>query len=482
MLILHRICDRKFAMTEIKDKIKLPDGFVGELKEQLGEQTALRLQVALDMSPEVSVRINCRKPATLDFDCPEDVPWCADGFYLSSRPRFTLDPLLHAGAYYVQDAASMVYQNIVASIVDEFAVDTESIFAADLCAAPGGKTTAMLNALPDGSTLLANEFVPARAKVLKENLVKYGYPDVVVTNADVSKLASMGPTFDIVAVDAPCSGEGMMRKEDMARSQWTPGLVAQCATLQRDILANAVELLRPGGYLVYSTCTFNTMENEDNAAWIAEELGMLPVSSDLSESFGIQPEAKGTVPCLRFLPGFTRGEGLFVAIFRKPGDRGSSSSRVKKKKDKSKKKKDAAKIDKSLISKASSWLTGEFEINALEDRLVAYTPGVADLISKLPEDVRILSAGVDVAEIKGRDLIPAHSLAMSVACTDAFPAISLSLEEAVAYLMRESVALAADAPKGYVLVKYHGLPLGFMKNLGSRSNNLYPQSWRILHR
>lgn len=466
-------------MADNIDMKGLPQGFSDEIMGQLGPDLSTRLLTALDTPPDVSVRLNVRKSAPEPiFGDAECVPWCASGFYLSSRPRFTLDPLLHAGAYYVQDASSMVYQNIVAALSDG-----SPLTVADLCAAPGGKTTAILNALPDGSTLLSNEFVAPRAKVLKENLCKYGYPSVVVTNTDVARLAPLGAVFDLVAVDAPCSGEGMMRKEDMARTQWSTGLVAQCAALQRNILADSVKLVKPGGYLIYSTCTFNTVENEDNAAWISENLGMQPVDIGLSGFYGILPEVKGTVPCLRFMPGFTRGEGLFVTVFRKEEGIDSASVRRKDRSGKKMSKKgDMPKIDKAILAKATEWIHGDCVARAFEDRILAYSSGVEQIVNEMPKDVRIISSGLELAEVKGRDLIPAHPLAMSVAFAHPFPEVELSPEDAISYLMREPVELPADTPKGFVTVTHRGLPLGFLKNLGLRSNNLYPPSIRILHR
>lgn len=470
-------------MADNIEKKGLPRGFSDEIMAELGPEVAPRLLDALDTPPGVSVRLNVRKPIPDSiFSHYESVPWCESGFYLSSRPKFTLDPLLHSGAYYVQDASSMVYQKIVRALVDESDSDT-GLMVADLCAAPGGKTTAILNALSDGSTLLANEFVSSRAKILKENLCKYGYPSVVVTNTEVGRLVPLGPVFDLVAVDAPCSGEGMMRKEPESRTQWSKGLVGQCAALQREILGDAVRLLKPGGFLIYSTCTFNTEEDEDNAAWIADELELSPVDTGLAGSYGIMPQMKGNIPCLRFMPGFTKGEGLFVAVFRKGYGYDSTPSRRKERVGKKGSKKvNAPKIDKALFEKASEWIQGNFDISAFEDKVVAYTSGVQRLVDDMPKDVRIVSAGVELAEVKGRDLIPAHPLAMSVAFAHPFAEVELSAKDAVSYLMREPIPLPQDTPKGFVTVTHRGLPLGFLKNLGSRSNNLYPSSFRILHR
>ncbi len=294
----------------------LPRGFEAFLRPQIGEKIADTLFRALSEAPETGVRLNnLKEPAMPLYTGMKPVEWCAAGYHLNRRPKFTLNPLLHAGTFYVQDPSSMVYERITARLVGE-----QPTLAADLCAAPGGKTTAIINALPDDSALLANEFVASRAAILKENMIKCGYPDAVVTNTPVSRLTRMGAIFDLVAVDAPCSGEGMMRKDESARAQWSEGLVRQCAALQREILEDAVQLIAPGGYLIYSTCTFNTIENEDNAAWIANELGLEPVDIRLTGDGGILPQLKGDIPCLRFMPGFTRGEGLFVSIFRKPKD------------------------------------------------------------------------------------------------------------------------------------------------------------------
>ena len=456
----------------IEDKF-LPEGFKTLISSEIDRNRAEILFAALCGEPETSVRLNRRKPIP-DPLYPDmtQVPWCPSGFYLKERPSFTLDPLLHAGAFYVQDASSMVYQSIVKSI----AGDTP-MTACDLCAAPGGKTTAILNALPDGSVMLANEFTPSRANILKENLCKYGYPDLIVTNTDTSRLSSMKGMFGIVAVDAPCSGEGMMRKEEAARSQWSEGLIRQCASLQREILANAADMVAPGGYLIYSTCTFNTTEDEDNAAWIAECLGLEPVDTGLAGKDGVQGEVKGNIPCLRFMQGFVRGEGLFISVFRKPDEDTGRRQSYKPKKKGMKERQD--KTDKSILNMANSWIQGEFDIISLDGRLHALSPDTAAILKALPKGVRIMSAGVEIGEIKGKDLIPAHALAMSTAMAHPFPEVELSKENALLYLSKETVQLPTQTPKGYVTVTYQGLPLGFIKNLGNRANNLYPTEWRI---
>ncbi len=458
----------------IEDKF-LPEGFRALIRDEIGEKDAEILFPALNGEPVTSIRFNSRKtPETLPFPTGSAVEWCENGLYLDMRPQFTLDPLLHAGAYYVQDASSMVYQTIVKSLVA-----ASPVKVCDLCAAPGGKTTAILNAIPDGSLILANEFTPSRALILKENLCKYGYPDTIITNCDTSRLSVMKGYFNIVAVDAPCSGEGMMRKDETARSQWSEGLVRQCASVQREILQNAVEMLAPGGYLIYSTCTFNTIEDEDNANWVMETFGLEPVDTGLAGKYGIMAHKKGNVPCLRFMPGFTKGEGLFLTVLRKLQEDDEHGRGFRNKAKGKGKKNNKEKCDPHIMNLAKSWIDCNVEIINHDGHLLALTPDTAALLEDIPKGIRIISAGIDVGEIKGKDLIPSHPLAMSVAMAHPFPEVELSTEEAQQFLTRNAINLPGGTPKGYVTVTYQGHPLGFLKNLGNRSNNLYPQEWRI---
>lgn len=467
----------------IEDKF-LPDGFRAKISSEIGENYAETLLSALCGEPETSVRTNKYKP-TREPIYPDMTPvdWCKSGSYLEKRPSFTSNPLLHAGVFYVQDASSMAYETIVEKISDWRADSgeqrTERLRVCDLCAAPGGKTTAILNALPEGSVMLANEFNPTRANILKENLCKYGYPHIITTNADTARLSEMKGIFDLVAIDAPCSGEGMMRKDETARAQWSDGLIRQCATLQREILSNGIEMLAPGGYMIYSTCTFNTMEDEDNANWIAEIFGLEPIDTQLAGHYGIQGQVKGEIPCLRFMPGFTRGEGLFVAVFRRPISKFGISSFTKSRKKGKKEGKGKGKSDRQITETAKSWIEGEFEIINHEGHLLALSAATAEILDAIPKGVRVMSAGVEIGEIKGKDLIPSHKLAMSTALGHPFPEVELSREHALQYLSKEAILLPEETPKGYITVTFEGIPLGFMKNLGNRSNNLYPSEYRI---
>lgn len=409
----------------------IPDDFFDSLQQIPGlDPEAFR--EAMQSAPAVSVKLNRRKLSDardLGYGELEKVGWCASGYYLPERPIFTLNPLLHAGAFYVQDASSMIYESIVAEIRDNYGLSSDSAVL-DLCAAPGGKSTSIINALPDGALLVANEFMPQRARILVENLLKWGYPDIMVTNSDTSRFASAGELFDLVAVDAPCSGEGMMRKDEQAVEQWSRRLVEKCASLQRGILANAVAALSPGGFLIYSTCTFNTTEDEENARWLRDEFGMEPLSLPIFSNPMIGKGCDPEIPALRFMPHITRGEGLFVTAFRKPG----SSAPLSRRK----------------------------------------------LCETLRKKTRVILDGIPSVTIKGKVEIPASEWCLA---TDfpagSYPRCEVGESTALSYLRHETITLPTNMERGFVVITYKGHPLGFVKNIGSRANNLYPASWKI---
>lgn len=465
---------------------------------------------------EVSVRLNPRKrssrsPVAAEAGEGKEVAWWPDGRYLPERPAFTFDPALHQGAYYVQEASSMVMaavaRRLSSLIAAEEAGKTQETAEAqeiseeeeadrgrpllwlDACAAPGGKSTAALDGLPEGSLVVANEFDYSRAPVLAENIAKWGVPDTVVTRGDTARFRRVGEIFDVVAVDAPCSGEGMMRKDATAREQWSPGLVRECADRQREILANVWEALKPGGFLVYSTCTFNTLENEQTAAWLIEEYGALPVDTAIGCGIDGAVSLPGVapLPALRFIPGRTRGEGLFLTVLRKPGilrarDFSAGASGAKEKK--GKKQKGGADRPPAGAGEARAWLradlAGEYPLSASESGLRAFPARWGALLPLFLRELQVISAGVEIAEVKGKDLIPTQQLALSALLDPgAFPCVGVDRAGALAYLARQGVELPPATPRGFVLLTFGGLPLGFVKNIGNRVNNLYPKEWRI---
>ena len=289
--------------------MQLPEDFVRLMQEQYGADTAHALCQALtETEPEVSIRLNPRKgqPLIINNVRTEAVPWCPDAYYLSDRPAFTFDPLLHAGAYYVQEASSMYIANLIKKFNVQCSMFNEPVVALDLCAAPGGKSTLLAGLLPEGSVLISNEPMPKRAQVLSENMQKWTrmaegeYPvRCIVTQNYPADFTAFTDTFDLLVTDVPCSGEGMFRKDEVAVKDWSLQNVDLCWHRQREILQDIWHTLKPGGLLIYSTCTFNHFEDEDNARWICDTLG-----AQLLEE-------------RHFLPGRDRGEGFYCAAIRK---------------------------------------------------------------------------------------------------------------------------------------------------------------------
>lgn len=454
----------------------IPTGFLEEMRLMLGPDEAESLSRALEEEPTVAVRLNPAKLCGLPEELAgEPVEWHGMSRRLDTRPSFTLMPQLHAGAFYVQDPSSMIISHVVSALAAELPGPLRML---DACAAPGGKTTAAIDVLPEGSLMVSNEYEPKRAAVLAENVQKWGAPHVVVTQGDTSRLGALKEAFDIVLVDAPCSGEGMMRKDAAAREQWSPGLVRQCSALQGEIVDNLWPSLRPGGYMIYATCTFNLEENERRIERIIEDYDARSIPIETPAEWGIGSSRIPGVYALRFMPHITRGEGLFLSVVRKPGEP------VAGKKHKSAGKKQAK--GKAVVpERMLGWIKspGDFEFRRdAEGEWCAFPAAHARLLRDIESCARVIYAGLPLAMEKGKDLIPSHPLALSrILDRDSFPSVELDERQALDYLRKEAITLPAATPRGYVLASYAGLPLGFMKNLGNRSNNLYPSFWRIRH-
>ncbi len=438
----------------------LKPGFIQSLSA-LGPDVADRLLEALAQAPpETSIRINTAKGARIAPGL-QPVPWCAEGYYLPARDAFTFDPALHQGLYYVQDASSMAIAAVAAHIAGLAA--GEPLTWLDACAAPGGKTTAIASQLPQGSTLIANEFDTRRAAILAENTAKWGSPAIACVRGDAARFAAMPEAFDVVSADVPCSGEGMMRKDPEAAAQWSPELVADCARTQWRIVSALWRTLRPGGYFIYSTCTFNRTENEQITARMAAELGATGVEIPALRHPGIIGGIDTALPAYRFLPGHVRGEGLFLCVLRKPGSAAPAATQ-----------RAAARPARDTAPHpAAAWLGADYATHTAPDGTIRALP--RHIARFMPE-----ATGHIIATVKGRDIIPAQPLAMSTNLRpDAFPRADVDRLQALAYLRREAITIP-DVPRGIVLLHHGGHPLGFVKNLGNRANNLYPQPWRIL--
>ena len=437
---------------------------------------------SLDSEPSLGIHINAEKMQKTGVVIPDNaerVEWTSNGFYLKSRPRFTFDPFLHAGAYYVEEPSSMFVEKALNYIQKDIRIDR----ALDLCAAPGGKSIMIRNSMK-GGLLVSNEPLSKRAAVLTENLAKWGNPDIIVTSDFPEAFDRLTGFFDLIATDVPCSGEGMFRTDQTARSEWSKANVENCVQRQRDILRTIWPTLRKGGYIIYSTCTFNRREDEENVLFIANELGAEIINLETDADWHICGDTTGrNLPVYHFFPHKTRGEGFFLALLKKTSDTPPAENRKSKKK----------KPETVSADGFAEWINCKenFDFHKSKDGITALRKAFADDYAAISEKLNVICAGVRVCTEKPAkfsnsarkpkpQFVPAPGLALS-SCLNrkAFPDISLNYSDAIKFLRGESIPLTVYAPRGWVTVSYRNLPLGFANNVGSRLNNSYPPAWRI---
>lgn len=444
--------------------VQLPLAFQATMKDMLAEEYPA-FAASLETEAPVSLHLHPRKQGA-QFPATAPVPWYEGGFYLAERPSFTLDPLFHAGAYYVQEASSM----LVAAAFRQCFPEGRPLRVLDLCAAPGGKSTLLTSLLPEGSWLLANEVIRSRYQILRYNLSKWGYNNTFTSNHDVEDFQKLSSFFDLVLVDAPCSGEGLFRKDQAARQEWSPENVNLCAARQGRILKTAANLVAPGGVLLYSTCTYNPQENDVNAAWLAQENGLSYKDLNFPSQWGLEKRQHG----YQAYPHRLQGEGFFLAAFQK-----TDSGESPKHKTSAFQKLQA--VDRKLETIATPWLATQAKY-----RLFTSIKGSwRGLAEHLLEDAQTLAqylnrieVGTIIGEPKGRQLIPSAEWALQLDCRTDLPHLEVDRETALAFL-RKATPQLPGLPKGWVLLRHQGLNLGWVKGLGSRYNNYYPKQWRI---
>ena len=451
----------------------IKESFRKYLEEAIGCDKALVAFSAFEEPAKVSVRLNPFK-AGRNFD-GVPVPWNPYGRLLDERPKFTLDPHLHGGAYYVQDSSSMFVGYVFRRLLDGLGTDG-SVRVLDLCAAPGGKTTDMAASLREAFggrfVLVANEVMKQRAGVLADNAALWGDPNVVVTSDDPRAFASLPGFFDIVVADVPCSGEGMFRKDEEAQRQWSEDNVALCQARQKRIIADMWPCLKPGGLLIYSTCTFNRHENDCNVEWIAREMGaevLKPVTDAM-------PGVISTQYGYSLVPGHVEGEGQYCAALVKTRDdfSGYAGDSVRTR---------CGKPGKKPVQPPPAGVKSLFNVDVdLRQKggtIIAVPSSISAETAVVESALHVLSAGCAAGVMKGQTLVPDADLALSlIRAEDAFPAVDVDLKTALAFLHKDALVLP-DCGKGYVLLKYEQVPIGFVKNLGNRCNNLHPQGRRI---
>ncbi len=440
---------------------------------------------ALKEQPPVSVRLNPFKkiegrvegekrtlhslPSTF-YPSPSTlhpVFWHPQGFYLPERPVFTLDPTFHAGGYYVQEASSMFLFEALRQTVDF----SKPLKVLDLCAAPGGKSTLIADLLSSESLLVANEVIRQRIGALKENLEKWGVANVAITSAEAEDFAALEGFFDVVVADAPCSGEGLFRKDPDAVREWSPANVELCSARQKRILANAVEALKPGGILAYSTCTYNRSENEDNAVWLTQNFDLEFVKLEVPAEWGILETDGG----YRFFPHKVKGEGFFISVFRK-------KEGVLKKQNAASSFRNIKPLSKNLVPELARWLNEETELRFFQTpsgEVLALPAAVESHYLVLDKFLKNKQFGTAVGEFKGKDFVPSHTLALSRLVSPTLPALNLEREQALRFLKKETFDLPSETPRGWTLVRFEGLNLGWLKVLPGRMNNYLPPERRI---
>jgi len=441
-----------------------PERFLQRIKSQEYIDADSLLHALEEPSP-VSIRLNPSKWHKRPLNS-EPVPWCENGYYLAKRPSYTLDPLFHSGCYYPQEASGMFLEQVYKQMVGS----RKNIRILDLCGAPGGKSTHLSSLIGPDGLLVSNEVIRPRASVLTENISRWGVPNTLVTRNDPSAFDKLTGFFDVVFVDAPCSGEGMFR-DDVARREWSEKNATLCQERQKRILMDVWPALKEDGILVYSTCTFNPDENERNIEWLIEKQKAESGKLNITGFNGISEIDYQGVSGYGFYPDRIRGDGFFLSVIKKKEN--SETDQVKSIKSKILK---AARED---IKIAMEWtLFHEGSIVRMGDEIYEL-PVSADEFGYLSHNLNIILPGTLICSVRKKDYIPSHDLALSVGLRkEAFPLIQVDYMNAIAYLRRENI-IVPKLPGGWFIVAYNGIPLGFAKNIGNRVNNYYPVNRRI---
>jgi len=444
------------------------------MSNQMGEEFP-DFEASLIQPPSISLRVNPKKAPDI-FEGEEIVPWSVYGKFLKERPEFVFDPLIHAGAYYVQESSSMMIANAI-----DFSSNLRIL---DLCASPGGKSTLLLSFMTSGSVLFSNELVGKRTTVLKENIIKWGYPNVIVTSNRATDYKDFKGYFDVVLVDAPCSGEGMFRKNAIAVKDWNESKPFSCSIEQKGILENAVPLIRDGGLLIFSTCTFAPQENENNVEWLYRKFAghLSPATLSYDKSWGITEETVThsdgcKQPVYKCYPHKFRGEGLFISLFKvNTGNRFIYKDHQQQ---------HLKNVNAQVLKETEKFIqSGDDQMLAMMNNQIVLMNkqmfGIADFaISRL----KIISIGTVLGNLSynTREFIPTHELSMSIQLNKSYPSIELTKEQAIRFLKKEDIPglLLEPDTRGWLIAKYQGIPLGWLKANNNRTNNFYPKEWRL---
>jgi 16S rRNA C967 or C1407 C5-methylase (RsmB/RsmF family)/NOL1/NOP2/fmu family ribosome biogenesis protein len=443
-----------------------PSAFVSLINQLIGNEADSLLD-AIERDFVTSIRHNPFKSG-IQSAIESSIPWCPTGFYLNHRPEFIFDPLFHSGAYYVQESSSMFLHQAITQLRSRF---SQPIKVLDLCAAPGGKSTLIASILEERDLLVSNEIIKTRVGVLEENMTKWGVANSIITNNDPKAFKGLADFFDIVVIDAPCSGEGLFRRDKAAMEEWSPENVALCESRQQRIIADSIRCLKPEGFLVYSTCTFNRQENEDNLKWMQAEWGLQPVELTIDGSWSIAPSFDVTLPAYRFFPHKVKGEGLFLACMQKPDGQAAKGVPYKRK----------GKMSPSQLKELRGWLThpDDFEFTTVGDRVHAIPVSMIEAFQQLSHQLYLKNAGIFMGTLMKDQLIPSHQLALSNHLSPTVQKLDITKDDAIRYLRKDTLRLDTDL-RGWTILTHQHLALGWVKLLPNRLNNYLPSHLRIV--
>jgi 16S rRNA C967 or C1407 C5-methylase (RsmB/RsmF family)/NOL1/NOP2/fmu family ribosome biogenesis protein len=442
----------------------LPEDFIQRLDSQKYIDKEALLKALEEPSP-VSIRINSRKWKSIPLNA-EKVPWSENGYYLNSRPSYTLDPLFHSGCYYPQEASGMFLEQAVKQVIGSH----QSIRVLDLCGAPGGKSSILSDIIGPDSLLVANEVIRSRASILAETITKWGSGNTIVTQNDPSAFGRLSGYFDLILADAPCSGEGMFRST-IAVNEWSAENTAHCSVRQKRIIMDIWPALKENGILIYSTCTFNPGENEENIKWLTGRHEAESIRLDIADFKGITEIDYNGIFGYGFYPDKISGEGFFISVVRK-----CSSQAKMKLRSPGKPELMAGRDDRAIANKWTHF--PENRLLKWRDEIYAVSCDMDNYLH-LFQNLRIINPGTKIFTVKKSDYLPSHELAMShYLRKDSFPAQDIGFSTAAAFLRRDRFPLF-DSHAGWNLLTYKGVNLGFIKDVGNRLNNYYPVEWRI---
>lgn len=451
---------------------RLPQSLLDSLRKIEGFDEDAFKKVHQSCEQITSIRINPLKLSNENFDdshltIHDKILWTDFGFYLIERPSFTFDPYFHAGCYYVQEASSMFLEEAFKQTVDL----SHPLKVLDLAAAPGGKSTHIQSLISADSILVSNEVIKSRANILKDNIVKWGCNNVIVTNNDPKDFTNVKNYFDVIIVDAPCSGSGLFRRDEEAVSQWSLNNVQLCSRRQQRILADVLPSLKKNGILIYSTCSFSKEENEEIVDWMIGEFEIENLKLKIEKDWNItETKSDSGAYCYRFWPDKIKGEGFFISVFMKK----YGEQKFPKQKNK------VHFLNKRETGIVKNWLNEkEHELIRKQNIVYAVPEKLLPDINFISDNLRIFYFGTIVGELIAEKLIPHHALAMSNLVSENISRAMLNYEQAIEYLKKKEPELKTQA-RGWQLAVYNNHTLGWMNVLANRINNYYPKELRIL--